>query len=272
MSVSKFASPFDADADDLPPVPGADQIYPAPVPRRGNAIIPDNALVKREDGAFVYKQFVMTATGMDIPEGTDAPAWDDVGLVLRGMESAVSWWVADWAAYAHRVWGATAKEIAEAFGYEVETIEPYMSVGLAVPGLIRNQAVSFSHCRRVAKMAEGLQRRWINLSARHRLTLEAFKVEIRAIDSLDYDGKVAKLDAALSQNLLITQLPGIKRPTPPKVDKTEKQVHTFTSYVKTEQDNVPYMNEQQRKDFADRAQWLSEHYRKLALWALGQEE
>lgn len=235
-------------------------------------VIPDNALVKREDGAFVYKQFVMTPAGMDIPEGTVGEEWADVGILLRDMESAVSWWVADWAAYAHRAWGATAKQIAETFGYEVETIEPYISVAESIPGLIRNQAVSFSHHRRVTKMDAELQSRWIALAAAHNLTLKDFKAEITTLDVLRYETRIEKLDEALSQNVLVSQLPGLKRPAPPKPTVQQKQVNTFASYVKTEQDNVPYMKKQQRKDFADRAQWLSEHYRKLALWALGQEE
>lgn len=240
--------------------------------RHRQAVMPDNALVKRDDGAFVYKQFVMTATEMTIPEGTSEDDWTEAGDVLRGIGSAVSWWIGDWAVYARDQWGATAKQIAEAFGYEVETIEPYMSVCGAVHGLIRNQAVSFSHCRRVAKMDAALQERWIQFAAMHGLVLEDFKVEIRAIDHLPYDARIAKLNDALSQSLLITQLPGMKPPTPSKPDRTQEQVKHFSAYVKNEQDNVPYMKPQQKKDFADRAKWLGEHYLKLAKWAMGEEE
>lgn len=171
MTISKFASPFDADADDLPPVPGADQIYPPPVPRRGNAIIPDNALVKREDGAFVYKQFVLDATGLAIPEGTDEADWKDIGGVLLNLESALAWWVGDWAAYANRVWGATAKEIAALFEYEQSTIESYMSVAKNIDGLIRNHTVSFSHHRLVMGLPESEQFTWLAAAERQGWTL-----------------------------------------------------------------------------------------------------
>ncbi len=214
----------------------------------------------------------MTATGLDIPEGTEGPEWQDVGDMLRSLDSAVSWWLADWAAYAHRVWNMTASEIAVMFNYEATTIEPYMSVAESIPGLIRNQAVSFSHHRRVAKMDVELQSRWIAFAAMHGLTLETFKVEIRAIDELTYEGKITKLDEALAQKLLITQLPGIKRPTPPKKDKVQEQANHFSLYVKNEKDNVPYMKQKQKEDFADRARWLGEYYFKLAKWAIGDEE
>jgi len=128
-------------------------------------VMPDNALVKREDGALVYKQFVLSATALAIPDGTDEAEWQDVGRVLRGMESAVSWWVGDWAVYANRTWKATAKQIAAIFEYEPATIEAYLSVANHVHGMIRNHTVSFSHHRLVMGLPEDQQRHWIERAA-----------------------------------------------------------------------------------------------------------
>jgi hypothetical protein len=139
--------------------------------RKRQAVMPDNALVKREDGAFVYKQFVLSATAMAIPDGTEEEDWQDIGRVLREMESAVSWWVGDWAVYANRVWGATAKQIAAIFEYEQATIEAYMSVAKSIPGMIRNHTVSFSHHRLVMRLPIEEQDKWITDAAREGWTI-----------------------------------------------------------------------------------------------------
>lgn len=134
-------------------------------------VIPDNALVEQANGSWVYRGFVLTATGMAIPDGTTEPDWQDVGRVLRGMVTAVSWWVGDWAAYANQEWNATAKAIAAIFEYEPSTIESYLSVAKAVPGMIRNHTVSFSHHRLVMGLPEDQQRYWIERAAQAGWTL-----------------------------------------------------------------------------------------------------
>lgn len=140
------------------------------------------ALVKREDGTFVYRQFVLDAARLVIPEGTDEDAWKDIGAVLRNLESAVAWWIGDWAAYANRVWGATAKEIATLFEYEPSTIETYMSVAKHIPGLIRNHTVSFSHHRLVMGLPENEQFNWLKAAERQGWTLAEMRKAMKGND------------------------------------------------------------------------------------------
>jgi hypothetical protein len=147
------------------------------------AVIPENALVKREDGTFAYKQFVLNAASLTIPEGTDEDGWKDIGGILLNLESALAWWVGDWAAYANCTWGATAKQIAAIFEYEQSTIEAYMSVAKSVPGMIRNHTVSFSHHRLVMKLSEAEQFTWIAAAARQGWTLAEMREAMKGDDT-----------------------------------------------------------------------------------------
>src|ERR1041385_5820056 len=58
--------------------------------------VPENAIVRRDDGAMVYKRFVMTATGMEIPDDTTGEEWQDFGAVVMALDSSIAWNVGDW--------------------------------------------------------------------------------------------------------------------------------------------------------------------------------
>lgn len=202
-------------------------IFGGEIPVRRNRV-PENALVKREDGTFAFKQFVMTAAGLEIPEGTDEDAWKEIGGVLLNLESALAWWVGDWAAYANRVWGATAKEIAALFEYEQSTIEAYMSVAKNVPGMIRNHTVSFSHHRLVMKLGEAEQLTWIAAAARQGWTLAQMREAMKGDD--DPPPRFIPEDVAPDWNFLRSMQP---RPRSPeernqaqiKIDRVRKALN-----------------------------------------------
>lgn len=125
-------------------------------------VLPENAIVRRDDGAMVYKRFVMWPVGMEIPEDCDKNEWLDVGRVVRDMNNAAAWWVGDWAEYANKNLDMTYGEIAELFSYEPSTVQTYASICRNIHGLIRNQAVSISHCSKIASMEEPWQSHWIS--------------------------------------------------------------------------------------------------------------
>ncbi len=125
-----------------------------------------NAIQRHDDGTMTYKRFVMTPVGMVIPEGVEEPEWEDVGNVLKDLDSVVSWNLGDWADYANKVFGKEYKVIAAEFGYEPDTIKVYASIARSMPTLIRNQRVSFAHHRTISKLIDrDLQSAWLNYAA-----------------------------------------------------------------------------------------------------------
>lgn len=126
-------------------------------------VIPENAIIHREDGALVYKRFVMTQTGIEIPEDCSEPEWDDVGHVIKRLWSSVSWVVGDWALRGLNA-GKLATQIAKDFGYEVSTIDSYASVCRSIHGLMRHQALSFDVHRPVMKLQPDQQQYFLDLA------------------------------------------------------------------------------------------------------------
>lgn len=125
-------------------------------------VLPENALVPQPDGVMVYKRFVMHPTTLSIPEDTTQEEWMDFGVVLKQIDTKISWIIGEWAEYANKNWGYTYEQIAQHFGYEVSTLMSYASIVRKIPTLIRNQSLSFAHHRLVANLPEIQQELWLN--------------------------------------------------------------------------------------------------------------
>lgn len=157
---SKFATPFDSEDHQPESVPVADQVYSQPgrdiVPRRALA----DALVKREDGAMVYKRFVLRSIGMEIPSDVTKDELEDVGIFIKGLESSIQWIVGDWANALEFVWGKTYAEIAAKLGYEIKTIYEWAYVCRKVS--IRMEKLRFGHHQAVANLPADAQQAWLD--------------------------------------------------------------------------------------------------------------
>jgi len=153
------------------PVPGAADVFglselPERRTRQVQVVYHENAIQRHDDGTMTYKRFTMTPVGMVIPDGVEEPEWEDVGNVLKDLDSVVSWNLGDWADYANKVFGKEYKVIAAEFGYEPDTIKVYASIARSMPTLIRNQRVSFAHHRTISKLIDrDLQSAWLNYAA-----------------------------------------------------------------------------------------------------------
>lgn len=195
-------------------------------------VVPEGAIVRREDGALVYKRFVMTQTGMEIPADMTREEWADVGHVMKSLDSSVAWNVGDWAIIALDG-GMTAAEIADEFGYDTSTIEVYVSVCRAVRGLIRNQASSFGHARLVAHLDEGKQDYWLRLAMQSGWTIKKLRE---------------------------TMHPKKENPTVPAA----KQAMKYTSQVNKAAQNLSVLDSKRRQQVAERAEWLADYYAGIA--------
>lgn len=126
-------------------------------------VVPEGAIVRRDDGAMVYGRFVMTDVALEIPEGCQKLELEDVGGILRNIDGALTWWIGDWADYANKVLKMTYGQIADYLGgrWTAETIQYYASICRGVHGLVRNKAVSISHCSKISNLEEPMQRAWL---------------------------------------------------------------------------------------------------------------
>lgn len=138
-------------------------------------VVPDDAIVPVDGGSFQYKRFALSPIGLTIPDDITQEEWLDVGQVLKQLETSIQWVVGDWAKYAHVIWGVGYDQIAEEFGYEVETLWTYASIANSIPTLIRNQGLSFSHHRFVAKLDGEKQRHWLERAASEGWTLSQMR-------------------------------------------------------------------------------------------------
>lgn len=145
----------------------------------------DKYLVPHEDGNITYKRFTISQVGLHIPEDASGEELAEIGIILRNIESAVQWCIGDWAKYLSSRFNVSYEEIARQFGHTVETLYSYASVCDAVPILIRNQGVSFSHHRLVAKMKPKDQRKWLSLAAKNDWKVAEFRGAIRGASDDD---------------------------------------------------------------------------------------
>lgn len=167
-------------------------------------VVPENALVPTGDGAYTYKRFTMTPTGMDIPEDVTDDELNDVGEFILGLNQSISWVIGDWAAKANALWKVSYKQIADVFGYQEDTIKTYASLCRAIPRLIRNQRLEFGHHRLVAKLPEGEQRRWLERAALGDDGKSWTVPEMRRVMGID-SGKIPPTPPRLSAEVIEAQ-------------------------------------------------------------------
>lgn len=203
-------------------------------------VVPEDAIVRREDGALVYKRFVLKTTGIDIPADCDGDEWTDVGNIIRALDTSISWVIGDWSLYAMETWGMTAAVIANMFGYDTGTVETYVSVCRSVRGSIRNRASSFGHARLVAKLPEALQVAWLTDAATRKWTTAQLREAI--------NGK------------------------PPEKSDLVKQASKYSGFIQKALPDLNKLEEQQRQELIERAEWLAQYYAGIARQARGEDD
>lgn len=114
-----------------------------------------------EDGSVVAGRFRLTSVGIDLHEDIKHEEYEQLGRALLQMGSVVQWCLGDWLAYGEdRQWKTTYETIAQEFGYQVDTLYIYAWLSRHVKILIRNQDLSPSHHRLIAKFDDEKTQRW----------------------------------------------------------------------------------------------------------------
>lgn len=223
-----------------------------------------NAIQRHDDGTMTYKRFTMTPTGMTIPKDVTGDEWNDVGSVIKTLESSISWVLGDWAEYANRVWQIPYADVAQAYGYEEETLMTYGWVCRSVPTSIRNRGVYFGHARLVAPLYETpeLQQAWLQYAAALHLRVKDLKDEMGLLSVFSTEDSVNWLVHAATENKRLIEYPEFK-PKPKiggKKTPEKERVMTYRSYVDSAVDKIPYMDREAREAFIQRTSWLANYY------------
>lgn len=224
-----------------------------------------NAIQRHDDGTMTYKRFTMTAVGLIVPDDTSGDEWNDVGHVIRDLDSSISWVIGDWALYAKRQWEATASQIAEAFGYETSTIETYTSICEAIPRLIRNQTAHFSHHRLVAKLSNrDLQVAWLRYMGHHKLRVVDAKADMAKLVVTDDSAAIHWLARAVDENKLLGEYNEFRSKltnhTPTAKDDPYELRNKWLDYIRAEEPKRAMMTPDQKERLAERYEWLGKHF------------
>jgi hypothetical protein len=251
------------------PVPGAADVFGLSElqerrSRQVQVVYHENAIQRHDDGTMTYKRFTMTPVGLILPEKIEIDEWNDVGQVIRDLETSISWVIGDWALYAKREWNAMASEIAKAFGYETSTVETYVSICESIPRLIRNQTANFSHHRLVAKLGDrDLQATWLYYMGFFRLRIADAKVDMAHLVSYESEQAISLLIRAVEENKTINEFDEFKkRPTKKssRRDDPYEQRNNWLDYIRAEEPKRAFMSPDQLERLAERYEWLGKHF------------
>lgn len=223
-----------------------------------------NAIQRHDDGTMTYKRFVMTPVGLVVPEDMTDDEWNDVGRVIRDLDTSISWVIGDWALYAKQQWKAMASEIAEAFGYETSTIETYASICENIPRLIRNQTAHFSHHRLVAKLGnQDLQVAWLAYLGHFKLRIADAKTEMALLVAHKPDAVLVRLAAAIENNVHLSDFDEFKKQLPKKNrrrDDPYEMRNNWLEYLRIEEPKRASMTPDQLERLAERYELLGKHF------------
>jgi hypothetical protein len=136
-------------------------------------VVPENAIVRRDDGAMVYKRFVMWPVGLEVPEDVTKAELMDVGKVIAGLSTSIQWIVGDWLNAAQMVWGETYQQVAEELGYSINTMYEWARVCGKIS--IRIEKLSFGHHQAVAAKPSDIQQYWLSLAVQNEWSVEQLR-------------------------------------------------------------------------------------------------
>lgn len=166
MSKYRFAKTDPLQEEPIPdelPIKAADEAtYGAPRVDLGRR---DIASLKVIANTLRAGHFTLTPTGLQAAEGATFEEWQQVGVILRRMDSSIQWLIGDWLNIGARAWGQMYEPVAEALGYDAKTLREYAYIARSIELSIRMDNLSFAHHQLVASLEPDRQRYWLQLAA-----------------------------------------------------------------------------------------------------------
>jgi hypothetical protein len=126
----------------------------------------------------------LSAMGVVLPEELDADEWFDVGKKLVAIKNGVQWALGEWWAFGRHKYGHRAM-IAKTLPYEFETLMNLGWVARSVPTSSRNEALSWTHHKAVAKFNHTTQQYWLEKADEEHWSVKTLERKIKDQDKTD---------------------------------------------------------------------------------------
>lgn len=139
-------------------------------------------------GLDLPKGVTLKVTSLSFPDDLDYELWSEVGHGLVAMKDGVQWALGDWWAYGDHAYGNRKKDV-NALGkklrYKSGSLMNLGTVSRRVPPSSRNEALSWSHHKVVAKFSPDSQRKWLEQAATNKWSVRQMQKMIRENRDLD---------------------------------------------------------------------------------------
>jgi len=87
-------------------------------------------------------------TGLDLPSELSKDEWEDIGIKLKQLDTAIGWMIGDWLNHGQWKWGEKyTNKYARSLGYEEKTLRKFASVSRRTEMSLRSDKLSFKHHR-----------------------------------------------------------------------------------------------------------------------------
>lgn len=167
-------------------VPNADDVYPVPKvdvdlpPRRkGQAEIPEGAIIPTGENAYKIGNWELTPVGLVMPDEFTREEFHRILEAVRSLSSTLQWVIADLLVQAEQ-FGISIQDFAEATGYETGYLYQLKFVASKVPLQVRFPApLSISHHRAVASLPVHEQRQWLEWAWDTGASVKALRGQIK---------------------------------------------------------------------------------------------
>lgn len=122
---------------------------------------------------------ITTSNALVFPnEDISSQDWARIGNEIYKRGEALSWWLADWAAYGELKYGEL-KQFCEVNGINYGTIKTLSWVAQSVEKSRRRDLLSFQHHREVAPLEPAKQKKFLDLAEKEKLSVSDMRARIR---------------------------------------------------------------------------------------------
>lgn len=135
--------------------------------------------------ALSFERCQMSTVGLQVPPDITPEEYSNVGYALRFLSDSLQWMIGDWCVFGDMAWGTGYRDLAEQFGFKVETLRNYKYVAEAVKVSLRSDTLTFSHYQVIAAIRDerGLpdterQQHWIDRAIENHWTVAQLRAAI----------------------------------------------------------------------------------------------
>ena len=132
--------------------------------------------------AILQSQYVTpTNTGLHFAPDTPYHEWEQAGRLLWEMRQWINWAIGDWLNFGERAYGEAYAQGLDATGWDYQRLADCAWVARAVPFSVRNENLSWTHHRYVARFKNpDLQRQELSEAERYQYTTREFRQILKA--------------------------------------------------------------------------------------------